>query len=316
MKKVSMYLLGVVAVVALALNLSSCGGSSEEPVKAPSDFTYPATSVQVGATGSVMPSGTDSGLTYDFANKSAVPAFISLNPSTGEIEIGEESTTGEYSVEIRASNSAGSAKGTADIKIIVADDFNPVGKKLLPKYFINQEEGLTLVGLTGIPDLPVDTLQIPVGWPPSDVSGMDSLAYVVLTGIGRMLWEVPLDRVCDDYDISDYLVNDDFTLSAMCSGGADPSDNAGTWLISYKDGGYIFTMNLKYDDAIAAIAYPVGSATFEDFQDPLEGRTYPSLHGVVEAFTMPSDYSTEDAMKNPATWIHPKVEVVLEVVTE
>lgn len=315
MKKVTLYLLGFVAVAALALNLSSCGGS-EEPVKAPTDFTYPDASVQVGKTGSVSPSGTDSGLTYDFANKSAVPDFISLNGSTGEISVSEESTTGEYTVDVVATNTAGSAKGKAKITITIPDDFNPVGKMLLPQYFINQEDGVILVGLSGVPDLPVDTLQLPTGWPPAGTSGDDLLPYMVLTGIGQMLFEVPLDRVCDDYDMSVYLVNDDFTLSAICSEGADPSDDAGTFAISYKDGEYVFTMSLKYDDAIPAIAYAISGATFEDFDDPLAGVQYPALRGTIQDFTMPSDYSTEDAMKNPASWINPEVEVVFEVVTK
>ncbi len=317
MKKVSMYLMGLVAVVALALNLSSCGdSSSDEPVKAPSDFTYAATSVQVGATGTVAPSGTDSGLTYDFANKSAVPDFISLNASTGELSVGEESTTGEYTVEIMATNSAGSAKGSATITITVPDAFNPVGMKLLPRYFVNQTDGLELFGLKGIPGLPIDTLQIPVGWLTDQSTALDTLGFMAITGIGQMLFEVPVDNVCDDYKDPIYLVNSDLTLSAICSAGTDPSGDAGTVLISYKDGGYIFTMSLKFDDAIPAISYPIGAATIGNFDDPFVGVGYEAIHGVCDGFTMPSDYSTEDAMRNPASWIRPKIEIVLQVVTD
>ena len=186
----------------------------------------------------------------------------------------------------------------------------------MPQYFMNMEDGVTLVGLSGIPGLPVDTVQLPTGWPPAGTPDDDMLPYMVLTGIGQMLYEVPLDRVCDDYDMPVYLVNDDFTLSAICSEGADPSDDAGTFTISFKDGEFVFTMNLKFDDAIPPIAYAIGGAVFETFKDPLTDAEYPALHGVIQDFTMPSDYSTEDAMKNPASWINPEVEVVFEVVTE
>jgi len=319
MKKVSLYFLSLVAVGAMILTFSSCG-ESEDPVTAPSAFTYPATDVQVGSPGTVSPSGTNSGVTYSFANASTVPDFITLNSSTGTISVAAESIMDSYNIAVNATNSAGFSSSGAAITIVVPDAFNPIGKKFVVAYFINQEANLELEGLDNlVPGVP-NLLTLPVGWPGAGLTPEELFPYTVLTGLGDMLYQVPSDLVCEALgdgnkgDTTLIIVNADLTLSTECSEGGPPEDNIGVSTITYANDEFIFTIELVFTDLLPAIPYPITGAVIADFDDPLAGVTYEALMGTVEGFTLPLDYTSDATMQDPTKWGFPEVDVVFRVV--
>ena len=306
-------LLGVMVVAALVF-IASCG-NKEEPIQPPSGISYSNTEVEVGAKTTVEPTsnGIDGKPSFSIDDAGGADDFLSIDSSTGTLTVGKESTTGSYTVKIKITNEAGSATASLVVKIIVPSAFNPVGKKILPMYFINQTSGLKLVGLKGIPGLPFDTLDVPVGWPPANTPPDQIMPYMLFGELTKIIWQVPGDNVCSDAgDTTLVVVKDDFTLSTDCSAGT-PQDKTGDWTISYKEGtGYIFTLTFIFDtDIPIVIPYAIGGAEFKTFDDPILGKQYPALHGTVQAFTTPSDFTDESTMTNPATWKTPTIEVVM-----
>ncbi len=306
-------LLGVMIIAALVF-IASCG-DSEDPVTPPSGITYPNPEVEVGQESTVAPAGDVTGTpTYSIEDDGGAD-FLTINSQTGELTVGKESTTGSYTVKIKISNSAGSATVSLVVKVNVPTAFNPVGKKLLPMYFMNQTSGLQFVGLTGIPQLPFDTLDIPVGWPPASTPPDQLMPYMLFGELTKIIWQVPGDNVCSVAgDTTLIVIKDDFTLTTDCADGT-PQSKTGDWTVSYKEGsGYVLTLTFIFvDDPLIVIPYAIGQAEFVVFSDPIMQQDYEALHGTVDAFTTPTDFTDENTLQNPLTWKTPTVEVVMRV---
>ena len=306
-------LLGVMVIAALVF-IASCG-SKEDPIEPPSGIGYSNTEVEVGEEATVQPAttGIDGTPSFSIDDAGGADDFLSIDSKTGVLTVGKESTTGTYTVKIKVTNEAGSATASLVVKILVPQAFDPVGKKLLPTYFINQTSGLKLVGLKGIPQLPFDTLDVPVGWPPADSIPKGLMRYMLFGELTKIIWQVPGDNVCSGAgDTTLIVVKDDFTLSTDCSDGT-PDSKTGDWSISYKEGaGYVFTLTFIFDaDAGIVIPYAIAGAEFVMFDDPILSKQYPALHGTVDAFTTPTDFTDEKSLTNPVTWKTPTIEVVM-----
>jgi hypothetical protein len=70
----------------------------------PQTFQYPQTTIEVGATGSVTPeviAGDQA--TYAIIDIDGAD-FVSIDPNSGVLSVGAESTTGDYSIKVMSSN--------------------------------------------------------------------------------------------------------------------------------------------------------------------------------------------------------------------
>ncbi len=307
-------LLGMMIIAALVF-IASCG-SKEDPIQPPANVGYSNVEVEVGEAQDVAPATTGIDGTPSFSiDDDGGADFLSIDSSTGVLTVGKESTTGSYTVKIKITNSAGSTTTSLVVKVNVPTAFNPVGKKLLPMYFMNQTSNIQLIGLTGIPGLPFDTLDVPVGWPPAGTPPDQLMPYMLFGELTKIIWQVPGDNVCSIAgDTTLIVVQGDFTLSTDCSEGT-PDSKTGDWSISYKEGtGYIFTLTFIFDATNnIVIPYAIGGAEFVVFSDPILTQDYAALHGTVDAFTTPTDYTDESTLTNPLTWKTPTIEVVMMV---
>jgi len=310
--------------VASVLVLSSCGGDDEpepEPI-IPPGLSYTAATVAVGSTGTLTPAVQGDAATYSITDNGDAD-FVTIDAGTGVLSVAAESTTGVYTVAVKATNSAGSADATVDITIGVNDDFDPTGKKLLWRYFINQDDDITLTGLDGeLLGLQIPSLQLPVGWPTEATPQEDLWQYFLLTEIERLIFQVPGDEACgalipeEGGDTLLIVVNSDLSLSTECTLNDSPGSSAdiGISWISYAEGAFSYTISLVFiPEASLSVPYKIEGANFTDFTDPVEQTIYPALLGRVNAFTTPADFTNQAAMENPLNWKNPMVDVVLKV---
>jgi hypothetical protein len=138
--------------------------------------------------------------------------------------------------------------------------------------------------------------------------------YFLLTELEKLIFQVPGDEACGaaggNGDTLAFVVNNDLTLSSICNE-ADPQV-IGTSSIAYLDGGFVFSLQLQFNEQIA-LPYVISNAVFADFTDPVTQRMYPSLQGRVNAFTTPTNLETEETVLDITSWATPPVDVVLEV---
>jgi len=343
--KTTIWAIALLFSVGSVLVLSSCG-SDDEPdptppieVIAPGDFTYPATTVAVGAEGSVDPSAVE-GSTPAFAITSVTDAddvasavaSFSVDAATGKISIAAESTTGLYKVTVTATNSKGTGTGTAEITIGVNPDFDPTGKGYLWQYWINQDDPWTLSGLDGeIAELPIAEIEIPTGWPPDWPAGNADwneeylFPYLALGGVQDLIFQVPSDLACGALDPEEggdtlyFVVETDLSLTTICTlnDAAGSSVLIGTSTISYSDDKFHWAVSLNSQIPITYIITDITST--DQFVDPLEPgeggappRIYPALTGTVEQFTTPTNVFDETGILTSLT--QKKVDIVLEVI--
>lgn len=294
-------------VIGALVFLSSCG--EDDPVP-PSAFSYPATTIEVGVAGTLTPSAvTGDAPTFTLTDKGGA-TFLTIDATTGVISVPMESTTGLYNIVVTATNSAGSSTGAAALTIGVPAAFDPRGESIDWKYLMNQQAGFTLTGLDGVPELPFPSLTLPVGWPTGQETPEVLQTYFILTGIQQLLLEVPGDEACDEGNTTEMIVNNDLSLSSACTAGGPAAIGFST--ISYANGGYVFTMLLQFTTDIA-LAYSIGGATIATFDDPFEARSYSAIQGTVDAYTTPTDFTSEETIQDFTTWATPTVDVVLEI---
>ncbi len=295
--------------------IASCGSDDDPPAPpVKPTISYPDTDVAIGSEGSVTPAVQGDAATYSIKDDTGTKDFVTIDANTGILSVAKESVLGEYKVVITATNSAGSSDAVATITISISDDFNPVGKTLLWKYFINQEDGFTLKGMDGIPQMPFKEIILPVGWPTAETAQEDVWKHFVLTEIEGLIFQVPNDNTCSiSGDTLAFVVNEDLTLGAICTEGT-PETTIGTASISYKDDAFVFTLELVFDDVIPIILpYNISNATMAEFTDPVDSRAYMAIQGTVNAFTTPTDLTDESTITDITSWATPKVDVVLEI---
>jgi hypothetical protein len=330
--KTSKWVLTFMSITTL-LFVASCGEEGDpepEPIKPPTAFTYPATTVAVGATGTVTPSAvTGDAPIFTITDAGEAAGFVSINAATGVLSVVAESTTGTYSIKVKAANSAGSVEVTAEITIGVNADFNPAGKSYLWRYFMNQSDDVIFKNLDGLDaGLPPGDTPLAKGWPAGwpDISGYSEeelFPYLLLDGIQDMIFQVPGDDACSALapaesqrgDTLLLVVNSDLTLSTKCrlddSNDAGATVELGTSQISYSGGKYYWTLNMTFQGI--PIPFVIGDPqSVASFIDPLlDGATYPALTGTVDQFTTPTNFESETTILTSLTQI--KVDVVLQV---
>jgi len=303
--------LAMLILIGSAIIISSC--SKDDPVVAPT-LSYSDATVAVGEGGPVTPTLSGDKATFSIVSAGDAEDFVLLNATTGEISVAAESVTGVYEVKIKATNSAGSSEATATITIGVNPAFNPVGKDLKWRYFINQEANFTLNGLDGdLVGLPIPFLTLPIGWPTANTPEEDVWQHFLLTQIERLIFQVPGDEACTKGDTLQFSVESDMTVKAICTEGG-PAE-IGTWKISYAAGQYSFEVNLVFSvDAGFAFPYVIENASFANFTDPETGASYNALMGRVNNFTTPTDFTSQATMTDITKLGTPQVDVVLQVV--
>jgi hypothetical protein len=311
----------------------SCGGDDEEPEPdpIPPGLSYAATTVAVGSTGTIAAAVTGDAATYEITDDGGA-TFVTINANTGELSVAAESTIGVYSVVVKATNSAGTKDATAEITIGINEDFDPTGKTLLWKYWMNNTEGIVMENLNELPgqgDLPA-AIPIPVGWPGGTPFVIDPAtegieAYFTFPLVQGFLLQVPGDNVCSALDPEErgdtllIIVNPDLTLSTTCRLKGENTTGStveiGTSTISYADGGFVWTLNLTLEGV--PVSYPLYNATIADFTDPLDPhftapsgtpRTFSSIQGTIDPYTTPTDF-----LDYLGSLAFPSVDVVLEI---
>jgi hypothetical protein len=318
-----------IVVVALVL-IYSCSEDEPEPPVAPG-LSYAATTVEVGETGSIVAATKGDPATYAITDDGGAD-FVTIVGSTGELIIGAESTTGSYSVVVRATNPGGTADATAEITISVNSDFDPTGRSLLWKYWMNNTANVIRENLNTLPGqghLPV-AIPIPEGWPggvPFQIDPTDPTleTYLVFPTVQFFTLQVPGDEACAALEPEEHgdtlllVVNNDLTLSTICrdTTNNDPSTTVdlGTSSISYSGDAFTWTLNLTIQTIPVAI--PIGNAVIAEFMDPLDPhwfapsgtpRQFSSIQGTVEQYMAPLD------LADPLTSItFLNVDVVLEI---
>ncbi len=312
--QISKWGLMLLAVTGLIFIYSRGGEDEPEPDPVPPGLSYEAKTLAVGSTGTITAAVTGDPATYAISDDDDA-AFVSINANTGELSVAAESTTGVYNVVVKATNSAGTNEATAEITIGVNDDFNPTGKSLLWKYWMNNTADVVLENLNTLPGqggLPA-AIPIPAGWPGGTPFQIDPAAegleaYFTFPLVQGFLLQVPGDDVCSALapeergDTLLIIVNPDLTLSTTCRLKGENTTGStvemGTSSISYADGGFIWTLNLSLEGT--PVTYPIGNATITDFTDPLDPhftapsgtpRTFSSIQGTIGAYLTPTDFS-------------------------
>ena len=321
--------------IASLLVISSCSddnGDDPDPDPAiPPSFSYTDTSVPIGATSEVIPAlQGDLPILWTITDAGDAADFVSIDAATGTLSVGAESVIGEYEIAVNAKNTGGESDGTAKITITVNDLFNPIGKTLIWRFVMNQDENLTFTGLDGelvgpaleelLGQAPPPTLQSPVGWPDGLTPPEQYWTYFLLTEVHNLILQVPGDEACTaaggSGDTLTFVVNEDLTLSAACTD-VDPAQ-IGTSNITYENGAFSFEMLLEFDPASGlSVPIKIDGAGFADFDDvfsvPGSVRTYPALQGRVNGFTTPTDLTSEETARDITKWAVPVVDVILEV---
>jgi len=319
--KTTIWALALLFSVGSVLVLSSCGEDDPAPPPPPEviapGLSYAATTVSVGAAGTVTAAVTGDDATYEITDNGDAD-FVTVNASTGELSVAAESAMGVYSVVVEATNSAGTDEATAEITIGINEAFDPRGKSFEWKLFMNRSENITLTGLDGVPGLPISELTLPTEWPTASTPADDLWQYGVMTGVQGLIIEVPGDEACTGSGNSKKLsIAEDLSISVICSEG-DPAV-VGASTISFKDDKFVFTMLLEFLPGLS-IPYEIDDARFEDFQDgytdPANPAVYSALLGTVIGMTTPTDLATEETIQDFTTWAYPNIDVVLEDITE
>ncbi len=299
-------------VVTLVL-IYSC--KDDEVVIVPVEFSYAPTTVEVGATGTVIPivntaeTGT---ITWAISNNGDAD-FVTINPTNGELTIAAESTTGEYEVEVTASNTTGPTTGNVSITISINADFDLSGKNVIWKYWMNNTADVVMLNLNLLPGqeaLPAE-IPIPVGWPANwpaiNLADPTLPLYFTFPTVQYFLMQVPGDDACAALDPAEegdtllLIVNNDLTLSTTCNSETGTTVDLGTSSISYSGGAYIWTLNLTLQGVPVTLA--VGGAEITQFTDPLDPhweapsgtpRTFPAIVGNVAQYLTPTDFHPDN----------------------
>lgn len=328
--KTTIWAMALIFSVASVMVLSSCGEDDPappppDPVVAPG-VSYAATTVAVGAEGSVTAAVTGDAATYEMTDNDDAD-FITVK-NTGEISVAAESTTGVYTVTVKATNSAGSVDATAEITIGVNEAFDPTGKDLYWKYFMNNTEDVTLLNLDQLVDGLPAAIPLPTGWPagwPDAINPADPTFafYFIFTGVQELLMQVPGDDACKALDPAEsgdnllVIVNPDLTLSTICHVGDDLTTTVeiGTSEISFMEGKYSWDISTALEGTPISIV--IGNARIETFVDPLhphysepsgQGGAYSAVMGTVASYLTPTDFT--DYLGSLALL---NVDVVLEI---
>jgi hypothetical protein len=309
------------------------GGSSEatakitvvDPVIAPG-LSYEAATVAVGSEGTVTPAVTGDAATYEITSDDGA-TFVSIDASTGVLTVAKESKTGTYSVAVKATNAAGTADATAELTIGANPNFDPVGKKFEWTLFMNRTADITLVGLDGVPNLPItDPVTLPTEWPTANTPVDELWQYGLMTGIQELLLQVPGDEACGALDPSEngdtllIIINADLTVSTVCTadgGAVGTTVPIGVWEITFAEDKFMFTMQLDFLPGLS-IPYQIDDAKIELFQDvysdPANPTAYDALQGTVINMTTPTDLATEETIQDFTKWSYPNVDVVLRII--
>ncbi len=301
----------------------SCGGGDEEPepepIEPPSGLSYEAKTIAVGAEGTLTPTISGDAATFEITNFGNTVDYMDLtiNANTGVISVPKETMTGIYSVEVTATNEEGSTMGTAEFTIGVNDNFDPTGKSLLWKYWMNNTADVVLENLNTLPGqegLP-PAIPIPAGWPGGTPFQIDPAtegleAYFTFPLVQGFLLQVPGDNACaavvpeERGDTLLIIVNPDLTLSTMCRLKGENTTGStvelGTSEIKYIEDvdGFVWFLNLTLEGT--PVTYPIGNATIADFTDPLDPhftapsgtpRTFSSIQGTIGAYLTPTDFA-------------------------
>jgi hypothetical protein len=258
-------------------------------------------------------------MTFVIEDAGGAENFVSIDANTGVLSVAKESVIGNYTVTVTATNSVGSSDAKAGIAITVPDDFDPRGMTLEWKFFMNQEENVTLVGLNGVPGMSISELTLPVGWPSASTPELELPSYFVFTELQKPILMQPGNVDCSIGNSLKFKVDADFNLTAICEDGNPTS--IGTSMLSYKDEKFIYTLDLIFNDAgDQKIAYAIDGAKFANFSDPYSDsqnpREYNALQGTVNDFITPTDFTSAETMADIAKLAAPKVDVVLEVISE
>lgn len=322
------------------LIFSSC--SEDEPTVAPT-LSYSDATVAVGDAGAVAPTLGGDESTFSLIDAGDAEDFVTLNPVTGEIAVDAESTTGTYEVKVKATNDAGSVEATATITIDVNADFNPTGKKLYWKYFMNNTANVTLENLNNMIDGFPPTYPLQVGWPGGTQfvinPGAADSSYFVFTGIQEATLQVPGDDECnaieeggiDEVYLGDTLlviVNDDLTLSTICRKKTDKNitvtTEIGSSTISYIDDKYVWTINVVLQ-GVLPLQIRIDDARIEpDYIDPLyphfltpsgTGGMYDAIIGTAPEYLTVGDYGflATGGLPAPADYLFLNVDIVIQI---
>lgn len=334
--KASKWVLAIMMSTTLVF-ISSCGGDDPEPdpdpdpIIPPSGLTYETTTVAVGSEGTITPTIEGDEATFEITNQDDVP-FVSINAVTGVLSVAKETTTGTYTVNVTAENAEGSTEGTAEITIGVNEAFDPTGKELMWKYWMNNTEGVVFENLNTLPgqgDLPAE-IPIPVGWPAGwpaiDVQDPTLPTYFTFPMVQGFLLQVPGDDVCKALDPAEsgntllVIVNPDLTLSTVCT--KDETEGTtveiGISKISFSDDKFTWFMDVALEGV--PVTYAIGDARIADFTDPLDPhflepsgvpRTFSAIQGTIDQYLTPTDFA--DYLGSLAIL---NVDVVLEILPE
>ena len=238
----------------------------------------------------------------------------------------KESLIGTYTVAVKATNAAGTADATVEITIGINPIFDPVGKKFEWTLFMNRTADVTLVGLDGVPGLPItDPVTLPTEWPTANTPVDDLWQYGLMTGIQELLLQVPGDEACGALDPTEngdtllIIINEDLTVSTVCNvdGAAGTTVQIGVWEISFAEDKFMFTMQLDFLPGLS-IPYQIDDAKIESFTDaytdPANPTVYDALQGTVINMTTPTDLATEETIQDFTKWDYPNVDVVLKLI--
>lgn len=325
--------------IALFLVLSSCSESEDppEPPVAPT-LSYDDTEVAVGAEGSVTATKDGDAATYAISDDGGA-AFVTVDAATGNLSVAKESTIGVYEVKVKATNEGGEVEATAKITIGINSAFDPTGKKMIWKYFMNYTPDIvmknlnTLPGLSDLPaEIPLPDDGFPEGWP-TNINPADPLfsSYFILTGVQELLLQVPGDMACgalspaEQGDTLIVIVDEDLKLWTQCradGGAAGTVVEIGTSSISYANDGFVWAINTTIQGQPVTIA--IADAVIADFVDPLhphysmpsmQGGMYSAVQGSVEQLLIPTNFEDlEDLSKLELKFV--TVDIVLEVLAE
>jgi PKD repeat protein len=324
----------VVTVVALVFIYSCSDDPVEEPDPIAPGLSYAATTVEVGETGTITAAVTGDPATYAITDDGEAD-FVTVNANTGELTVGAESTTGSYSVEVTANNAGGNTTAIAEITISANEDFDPSGKKVIWKYWMNNTPDVVMYNLNTLPGqegLPAE-IPIPTGWPADwpNINLADPMlqAYFTFPTVQFFLQQVPGDVACELLEPAEngdtllLIVNSDLTLSTICRNAEDGTTGTtvdlGTSAISYDGSGFSWTLNLTFIGGIP-VTYEIGGAAITDFVDPLDPswfapsgtpRQFSAVTGTVESYQTPTDFLDDESYLSSIQLLN--VDVVLEI---
>ena len=325
-----------ITVVGLVFIYACSDDPVEEPDPVAPGLSYAATTVEVGETGSITAAVTGDPATYTITNDGGA-GFVTVNANTGELTVGEESTTGSYTVVVTATNDGGNTTANAEITISVNADFDPSGKSLLWKYWMNNTPDVVMYNLNllpgneGVPDEIPLTVGWPAEWPNINYADPMLPAYFTFPTVQYFLMQVPGDDACaaqtneaESGDTLLFIVNNDLSLSTICRDTVNNEPGTtvdmGSSTISYIDGGFVWSMDLTLQGVPVTVA--IGDAVIEDFTDAmdphwsmpsLQGRTFSAVTGNVAQYMTPTDFHPDNYLSSIQLL---DVDVVFEILAD